>query len=136
MGEFTVEAELPRDSAAKPCQSTQDFRSSEMSRKVLKKKTEASVLLWKEAVTVKPQREKLEGGGGEPRTSYHTALHYSVTFKRVEESPVTDFSIFTRLFQNLLVSPYSLPTKAQFRAESMILYPKDFPRLTEPHMAM
>lgn len=138
VGEFTVEAELPREvTAAKPCQSTQDFRSSEMSRKVLKKKkTEGSVLLWKGAGTVKPQREKLEGGRGKPRTSYHTALHYFITFKRVEQSPVTDFSIFTRLFQNLPVSLYSLQTKAQFRAESIIFHPKDFPRLTEPHMAM
>lgn len=101
-----------------------------------KKKTEGSVLLWKGAGTAKPQREKLEGGRGKPRTSYHTALHYFITFKRVEQSPVTDFSIFTRLFQNLPVSLYSLQTKAQFRAESIIFHPKDFPRLTEPHMAM
>ena len=108
-----------------------------MSRKVLKKKTERSVLVWKGPGTVKPQREKFEARReGKPGTSHHTALRYFITSKRAEESPVTDFSIFTRLVQNLLVSPYSLQTKAQFRAESIIFYPKDFPRLTEPHMAM
>lgn len=49
---------------------------------------------------------KLPGGRGKPRTSYHTTLYSFITFKRVEEIIVPIFSIFTRLFQNLLVSPH------------------------------
>lgn len=99
---LTLKVKLPREvTAVRPCQSTEDFRSSEMSGKVLKKKRkkrkrEWLVLLWKgKGVGL----VKLRGGRGEPRTSYHTTLYSFITFKRVEEIIVSIFSISQDCFK-------------------------------------
>lgn len=76
VGEFTVEAELPREvTAAKPCQSTQDFRSSEMSRKVLKKKDRRVSFALERGRDSKTTKRKIRRREGQAQNQ----LPYSIT---------------------------------------------------------